>query len=93
LSEELLYADNLFEFIEGELRDEAQNNLREIQGLSPTEQARLQRAFYRCEIYARFQRVLHLLPDKSEFIEGELRDEAQNNLREIQGCTLVGKEV
>lgn len=33
--------------------------------LSPTEQARLQRAFYRCEIYARFQRVLHLLPDKS----------------------------
>jgi hypothetical protein len=33
--------------------------------LSLTERARLQRAFYRCEIYARFQRVLHLLPDKS----------------------------
>jgi ABC-type Fe3+/spermidine/putrescine transport system ATPase subunit len=28
-----------------------------------------------------------------EFIEGELRDEAQNNLREIQGCTLVGKAI
>lgn len=33
--------------------------------LSSTEQARLQRAFYRYEIYARFQRVLHLLTDKS----------------------------
>ncbi|CAI7657769.1 unnamed protein product [Penicillium glandicola] len=33
--------------------------------LSSTEQARLQRAFYRCEIYARFQRVLHLLTEKS----------------------------
>ncbi|CAG8892462.1 unnamed protein product [Penicillium egyptiacum] len=33
--------------------------------LSSTEQARLQRAFYRCEIYARFQRILHLLIDKS----------------------------
>ncbi|KAK4870810.1 hypothetical protein LT330_000047 [Penicillium expansum] len=33
--------------------------------LSSTEHARLQRAFYRCEIYARFQRVLHLLTDKS----------------------------
>lgn len=29
--------------------------------LSSTERGRLQRAFYRCEIYTRFQRVLHML--------------------------------
>ena len=29
--------------------------------LSPTEVGRLQRAFYRCEVYTRFQRVLNLL--------------------------------
>lgn len=33
--------------------------------LSFTEHARLQRAFYRSEIYAKFQRVLHLVTDKS----------------------------
>ncbi|KAJ5467394.1 hypothetical protein N7475_005146 [Penicillium sp. IBT 31633x] len=40
-------------------------NTRPRADLSDAERARLQRAVYRCEIYARFQRVLHLLTDKS----------------------------
>ncbi|KAJ5773305.1 hypothetical protein N7457_008201 [Penicillium paradoxum] len=33
--------------------------------LSTTERVRLQRAFYRCDIHARFRQVLHLLSDNS----------------------------
>lgn len=55
--------------------------------LSSTEQAHLQRAFYRCEIYARFQSVLHLLTDKSaalNFSQIGLRFVSQFTLYEFE---------